>query len=51
MLELPHHAARRCPDCGAALSNVQGLDTCAKCTWIDDRFASVDRYEGSARSR
>ncbi|WP_268258143.1 hypothetical protein [Halopiger djelfimassiliensis] len=30
-----HHAARQCPRCDATLSNVQGLDTCPACNWID----------------
>ncbi|MFC4544018.1 hypothetical protein ACFO5R_18985 [Halosolutus amylolyticus] len=39
MLEPPHHAARRCPDCAATLSNVQGLAACSDCDWVDDRRA------------
>lgn len=34
MLEAPYHPARGCPDCGARLSNVQGLATCPECAWI-----------------
>ncbi|WP_265110077.1 hypothetical protein [Halosolutus halophilus] len=39
MLEPSYHAARQCPECAATLSNVQGVDTCPDCNWIDDRRA------------
>ncbi|WP_268892309.1 hypothetical protein [Natronorubrum halalkaliphilum] len=35
MLEPQHHAARHCPDCAATLSNVQGVDACPECNWVD----------------
>jgi len=28
-------AERTCPDCGAALANVQGVDDCPECRWAD----------------
>ncbi|ELY58751.1 hypothetical protein C493_06272 [Natronolimnohabitans innermongolicus JCM 12255] len=35
MLETPYYAPRRCPHCETTLSNVQGVATCAECTWTD----------------
>ncbi|WP_440770100.1 hypothetical protein [Natronorubrum sp. DTA28] len=35
MLEAPYHAARHCPECASRLSNVQGVDACSECDWVD----------------
>ncbi|SDQ26989.1 hypothetical protein [Natronobacterium texcoconense] len=37
MLQSPHHGTRHCPRCETTLSNVQGVDTCPECRWIDGR--------------
>lgn len=43
MLRQPQHAARRCPNCEATLSNVQGVDACPDCEWIDEPFGEGER--------
>ncbi|MCU4740811.1 hypothetical protein OB955_07295 [Halobacteria archaeon AArc-m2/3/4] len=45
MLRQPQHAARRCPDCEAVLSNVQGVDACPDCEWIDESTSETVRRE------
>ncbi|WP_255193324.1 hypothetical protein [Natronobeatus ordinarius] len=35
MLRPPQYASRSCPNCDSTLSNVQGVDTCSECAWID----------------
>ncbi|MGQ3411683.1 hypothetical protein [Natrinema versiforme] len=35
MLRAPQYAARQCPHCAATLSNVQGVDACPACQWVD----------------
>ncbi|WP_284145138.1 hypothetical protein [Haloterrigena alkaliphila] len=42
MLESPFHGARNCPRCAATLSNVQGVEACPQCNWVD-----ADRRSGS----
>lgn len=47
MLRAPQHAARHCPHCEVTLSNVQGVDVCPDCDWVDGDGANC--REGSDR--
>ena len=44
MLEVPHHATQHCPECTTTLSNVQGVEACPTCGWVD-----ADRRSQSVR--
>ena len=35
MLRQRQFGSKRCPHCGATASNVQGVDACPECPWID----------------
>ncbi|WP_267640681.1 hypothetical protein [Haloarchaeobius amylolyticus] len=40
MLEQTQHGdTRRCPECEEETVNVQGVDACPQCAWVDGRDA------------